>query len=127
MNKVFVYGTLKKGGRFHSVLESSEYIGKGETGPDFELYDTKAGYPAVKLGGNTKISGEIYNVDKDTLSKLDYIEGHPDFYERKKTYVVELDTALTNGILVHTCLIYYLDSDRIQTHYTKVGSGVWEN
>lgn len=82
-NKVAVYGTLRAGFGNHRLLQDSEYVGpvsiKGV------MYDLGA-YPAVSLKGDNLISCEVYEVDDTTLGKLDWLEGHPDFYERRRVH-----------------------------------------
>lgn len=78
---VFVYGTLKKGGRLHQALEEANgvFIGEHTTEPIFTMYDL-GNYPAVIIGGMTKITGEVYQVDD--LKDLDIVEGYPKLYNR---------------------------------------------
>jgi gamma-glutamylcyclotransferase (GGCT)/AIG2-like uncharacterized protein YtfP len=83
VKKVFVYGTLKRGMKLHPVISGSTFLGvDGVRG--FHLVDL-SGYPAavpvevfVERGVLQEdpaiIYGEIYEVDEETLSRLDYIE-----------------------------------------------------
>lgn len=38
------------------------------------------------------VVGEIYKVDKQTLSELDTLEGHPNWYRREPIDVFDIDT-----------------------------------
>lgn len=82
--KIFVYGSLMKGEGNHSLLDNeySTYIGKAVTKRGFTLYDL-GGFPGMVEKGNDAIVGEIYDICASTLSRLDQLEGHPQFYRRK--------------------------------------------
>lgn len=69
---IFVYGTLRKGGCNHHLLELSECVGSFETEPDYQLYDNDD-YPGLAHGSNS-IQGEIYRIDDDLLAQLDVLE-----------------------------------------------------
>jgi len=77
-SKVFVYGTLKKGYSNHGILEGSKFIGtkiiKGS------LYELIA-YPGLKAGSDN-IQGEVYLVNAQTFSRLDYLEHNGKMYQR---------------------------------------------
>jgi len=81
--KIFVYGSLMIGEPNHSFLSDkySKYIGKGITKRGFTLYDLGS-FPGMVHKGNNAILGEIYEVCSFTRSKLDQLEGHPQFYRR---------------------------------------------
>lgn len=79
--KVFVYGTLRKGGGNHSLLKDAIYVGKAITNEKYSMY--VSGIPYVNPNDKeTNIVGEIYQVDKKTLDNLDILEGHPSWYFR---------------------------------------------
>lgn len=49
---------------------------------------TASGIPFVhEFPKETEIHGELYEVDDATLSRLDSLEGHPNWYERKPVEV----------------------------------------
>ena len=81
--RIFVYGTLMRGESNHSLLneEYSEYIGSAITARGFELYDL-GGFPGMVIGGNGEVIGEVYDICAFTRSRLDQLEGHPQFYKR---------------------------------------------
>ncbi|HEY0945250.1 MAG TPA: gamma-glutamylcyclotransferase family protein [Opitutaceae bacterium] len=86
MTRVFVYGTLKRGGSNHHHLAGQRFVGVGRTEPGFRLYDL-GGYPgmvAVAAGEKGKaIEGEIWDVGDDALAGLDELEGLAEgLYER---------------------------------------------
>lgn len=95
--KVFVYGSLKRGYWNNSLLSTAKFIGEAFTiDGSYTMYD--GGFPYVVLGGDDDVSGEVWEVDDDTLRNLDRLEGVPDHYVRHETEVV-FDT--TTGIIDH--------------------------
>ena len=87
--KVFVYGTLKSGGDIRGLhqFEGATIVGKAETVyPDYDMVDLGA-FPGVFEQGENYIQGEVWEVDSETLSQLDAIEGYTgdpasNFYSR---------------------------------------------
>ena len=87
--KVFVYGTLKSGGDIRGLhqFEGATIVGKAKTTyPDYELVDLGA-FPGVFEQGEHYIQGEVWEVDSETLSDLDRMEGYTgepatNFYSR---------------------------------------------
>lgn len=80
---VCVYGTLKKSGHFHdSYLGRNKFLGECHIDTDYSLflYD----WPIlVEIKSGKPVKGELYETDKATLKRLDYLEGHPDYYKRR--------------------------------------------
>ena len=72
---VFVYGTLKKGQGNHGLLERNKarFLGQVLTDPKYTMIKPCPSWPGVIKGGNTRILGEVYEVD--SLNPLDYLEG----------------------------------------------------
>ena len=79
--RVAVYGSLRKGFGNHGLLEDSIYVGEGITEARYTMLHL-GGFPGVVKKGNTSITVELYDVDDETLRRLDRLEGHPNFYER---------------------------------------------
>lgn len=80
-HKVFVYGSLRRGGIFHGVIARSAFLGDARTPPRYRLVDLGP-YPGLLEGGSTAVRGEVYAVDPATLSRLDELEEHPTVYVR---------------------------------------------
>jgi gamma-glutamylaminecyclotransferase len=79
--RVFAYGTLQRGEHNHRLLETARYVGPARTARAFTLYDLGP-FPALVAGGSTAVLGEVYEVDAETLERLDHLEGTPRFYQR---------------------------------------------
>lgn len=89
--KIFVYGTLKVGGRFFDALRmnapSLRVIDEDRKIPG-RLYEGDGiGFPAARFDEEGIIKGQLFEVsegDKETTLKvLDRIEGAPKLYSRK--------------------------------------------
>lgn len=80
--RVFVYGTLLTGQSNHALLHGCTLVRAARTQACFELVDLGA-FPGLVAGGTVAVAGEVYAVDETTLARLDRLEGHPHFYERK--------------------------------------------
>lgn len=87
MERVFVYGSLRKGGYNSFLLRDSEFIKTVKTKDEMSLWDLGT-FPAVSFHPVVQIVGEVYEVNKETLQRLDSLEGYPNFYDRTQ---IELD------------------------------------
>ena len=91
MTKVFVYGSLKKGYFNHNILKDSEFICKAITmDKNYDMIDLGS-FPAMVNSGCYNIHGEVYRVNKNTLSYLDAIESNGSFYTREEIGVAPTD------------------------------------
>lgn len=82
---VFVYGTLLKNERNHYLLETSKYIDEGYI-DGYYMYNLGT-YPGISKGKG-KVYGQIYEVDDETLSSLDYLEAVGYLYDKIKVNVI---------------------------------------
>jgi len=106
---VFVYGTLKRGGRLNKVLKDigAEFVGEAKTKKGFLMFNLKW-YPGVKKAkGSMKekaypIPGEVYQISKENLGVLDGVEGYPVLYTRE-----EVDVVLDNGETVKAVMYFF--------------------
>lgn len=101
MSRLFVYGTLKRGLRNHTMLSHCPFIGQAMTFARFYLVDLGA-YPGmvpfratlVKRGVARSlcapVRGEVYDISKSPslLEKLDDLEGVPFLFNREKISVL---------------------------------------
>ena len=88
--KLFVYGTLLTGfGNWQWALAPQN--GEPLTLLGYELHDA-GGYPMMipSLDNESKVHGEVFEINIDELRQIDRLEGHPNFYER-----VEIKNPLT--------------------------------
>lgn len=89
--KVFVYGTLKQGQPNHKWLTNASngaatFISTGTTTQKLPLViGTRYNIPFLlnKPGTGNLIHGEVYEIDEPMLTRLDVLEGYPDFYNRE--------------------------------------------
>jgi len=86
MTKVFVYGTLKRGYGNNQLLSTAEFIGSGQTAMPMLMLN--AGFPVAMLPQTpwnnraAPIKGEVYEVDIETLKRLDRLESEGRMYLR---------------------------------------------
>lgn len=98
---VFVYGTLKKGFSNHRFLRDAVFVGDGWTVKSYALYLDE--YPGVYQGTPvSRVRGEVYEVDRGLLARLDALEGHPVLYRRE-----EIDVLLDDGRTVRAWIYFY--------------------
>lgn len=120
--KVFVYGTLKVGGRFavrFDKFRTSTKVGKIK-GTMFNIFDS---FPGVILKGDTVIKGEIHEYvnAKNIESQLDLIEGYKEghdnnLYNKRKVMAITEDGE-------EECIMYEFARDT--TNVKKVETGEW--
>lgn len=116
---VFVYGSLLRGMYNNERLlqgPGAKFVSSACTQPGFTMVSL-GGFPGVVRGGTTSVRGEVYEVDVDTLAKLDMLEGHPNMY-RRETELVEVE----HGRLA-LAFIYIWCSGRV--HFSVVEHGDW--
>ena len=73
MNRVFVYGTLKKGHGNNRLLADSTLLGNGVLS-DHKLYDS--GFPVSAVSDGDEVLGEVWECDDYALRRLDALEGY---------------------------------------------------
>jgi gamma-glutamylcyclotransferase (GGCT)/AIG2-like uncharacterized protein YtfP len=97
---LFVYGTLKIGGKNHKKLGSARLLGIGATLEKFEFHQTPFAPTVVKplWSPGVYIPGELYEIERSTLCRV--IDPFEKRYKRVRTRVVESDGAEFN------CWIY---------------------
>jgi gamma-glutamylcyclotransferase (GGCT)/AIG2-like uncharacterized protein YtfP len=79
-NLLFVYGTLRQGMGNHPLLGGCSYLGKGRIQAKLYL----SGWLPMIYPGDGVTIGEVYEIpDQEKWHRLDSLEGHPDWYERR--------------------------------------------
>jgi len=119
---VFVYGTLRKGGRndINRLAPAPKYLGVGEVKGNLYHLDW---YPGLTLGGEEAVTvmGEVYEVTRELEAVLDAIEGiqdgdHSEYFKRDAHVEVE-------GKPV-PCFLYEINPDRVREK-KPLGHGDW--
>lgn len=115
--KVFVYGSLKQCGWNHSLLSGSHFLGKAYT-RGYTLYHVSS-YPGMIKSENQyeQVFGELYDVDSQTLARLDMLESEGFLYRRDTIKV-----RYNNENIDAYAYIYLLDTD----YSEKVAGNNWE-
>jgi gamma-glutamylaminecyclotransferase len=119
--RVFVYGSLKKGHCNHILLHEAEaeFLGYDSISGIFDLIDFGM-YPAVMDGDSDfepgTIKGEVWAGDEDMLKGLDWLEGHPNFYQRRK---------LWTDINKLRVWVYFLDDRWLEEGDDIINEGIW--
>lgn len=119
--KMFVYGSLKKGGKYHSYLDEATLFAEHAVANGV-IYDSGLGYPAAVLSEPGKITGEIYDIPEELWPALDDLEGYTggaetDLFD-KVTATVE-----SNGDEIEAIVYVAKDPKLLKT---KVPGGVWD-
>lgn len=116
---VFVYGSLMPDLHNHHYMQQSTYLKSCSTLPEYTMYSLGS-FPGVCEGGTTAIQGVLYCVDARTLSKLDQLEDHPNWYKRK---VVQLPDVLSQN----SAWMYILPQHELQNMPASVvPNGDWD-
>lgn len=108
---VFVYGTLKRGGRNHHWLKDASWA--GEASLDGVVLHDLGPFPMAVIGAGTAF-GEVYAVEASGLDRLDELEGYPRLYDRRQL-------PLNDGRLAWI----YLGRARQVRHAPAVSGGTW--
>jgi gamma-glutamylcyclotransferase (GGCT)/AIG2-like uncharacterized protein YtfP len=82
MDRVFVYGTLRAGESRNEILTVEPNRFAGPASVDGAELFSLGSFPAMVLGRDGSVVGEVYEVDARTLQLLDRIEGVPRLYQR---------------------------------------------
>ncbi len=89
--RVFLYGTLKKGMYFHERFlggDKSVYLGPALASQDYSLYVD--GMPhMIKEPSPEPVKGELYDISDEVLKTLDDLEAHPLVYKRELIEVLD--------------------------------------
>lgn len=73
---IAVYDALRLYGSENKIyLDKADYLGIFYTEPIYDLYSISKNYGGIVENGSTSILTEIYLIDEDDLSYLDYVHG----------------------------------------------------
>lgn len=117
---VFVYGTLRRGGRNDIARYRPAPAHVADAFIAGTLYDLGA-YPGVVLGGSARVAGEIYRIDAEVEAALDLLEAvaEDDGGEYLRRHV-EVEA----GAQRIRCLVYEIHPSRIAGRAVIAG-GDW--
>jgi gamma-glutamylcyclotransferase (GGCT)/AIG2-like uncharacterized protein YtfP len=119
---VFVYGTLRRGGRndINRLVPVPEYVGMGEVRGVLYHIDW---YPGLTLGGEEAVTvvGEVYRIGAQLEAVLDAIEqivpgAESEYFKR------EVDVQVDGRPL--QCLVYEINPARVRDKQV-IGHGDW--
>lgn len=124
--KIFVYGTLKVGGRLSHSFDAL----RGQVVPASvkgTMYSVHGSYPATVLSGDTEVKGELHQYgveEEEVLTLLDRIEGYNpkgdpknNLYNRVQTPVTLADGSTT------TAMMYVFNRD--VSKFELIADGYW--
>ncbi len=121
--KIFVYGTLLKGLSRDRALSYSEFLSrcwiKGE------LYDLGR-FPALKAGED-KVFGELYEIDEQTLFRLDQIEAYDPVHPENSLYLrikTQVSLHQTNELIDAETYFY---NRSVEGRSTRIPGGDYRN
>ena len=108
---LFVYGTLQRGLHNHSVMEDAfgEFVGEATTINRYPLTVDSLPYLHNHQGVGHRVEGELYKIG--SISRIDFLEGHPHFYERK---LIEVES---DDILVCRSWAYFIKNGHRESPY----------
>lgn len=88
---LFTYGTLMRGKGNNYLLKDATFLGPAVS-RRAKFAMRNVGFPIATEDGSHAVKGELFKVyDPGQLARVDSLEGHPTWYERK-----EFDFLLTN-------------------------------
>ena len=115
-HKVFVYGTLMRGGRNAHLLDGATLLDNNTITADasflMEQFNSSSSpgkhTPGVWKNGQHYIKGEIWEVDKKTLAKLDELEGFDPKQPIKDNHYIREEIKMQDS---STAWIYIINAD----------------
>jgi gamma-glutamylcyclotransferase (GGCT)/AIG2-like uncharacterized protein YtfP len=113
---LFVYGKLRQGGALPMADHFAGSRSVGNATADGSLYDLGQ-YPSLVLDGSgSRVLGEVYEIDDETLKQLDAIEASAGYYRTQEK--------VTAGGRRLACWIYLPDPN-VSVGGKLIGSGDW--
>ena len=84
MPRLFVYGTLRRGGYYHQLIKEAKLIQEALTIKGYELRDSGLYYPYAFESPDYEIVGDIYEVSQELLEgPLDELEDTASGYYKR--------------------------------------------
>jgi len=118
MDKIFVYGTLKRDGRYFSSIEKEVKFIRDDVYVRGVLISLGK-YPGL-IEGNGKVIGELFSITEIGLKKCNKIEGYS-YYDKDKNlyYPMRKDIFSEQEIFVDSAIVYIFNT--VSTYF------VWQN
>lgn len=117
---VFVYGTLRRGGRNDIARFAPQPVFVGTGVIAGTLYDLGT-YPGAVLGGDGRIRGEVYRITADVERELDLLEEVAD--DDTGEYI-KRELRVQVGEAPLNCLVYEIQPARV-AGLPVIGTGDW--
>ena len=114
---VFIYGTLRKGGRAHHLMKKALFKAHGSVSGRLVHVDE---YPGLIFCEDQQVHGELYEVGDSLLRELDRYEGcfeSPAHYVREKVVVL-----LENGESINAEVYRF---NLLEPHHERIIGGDW--
>ena len=103
--RIAVYGTLRRGWGNNRLLADSKFVDAGKTKVKYTMY--ASGIPFVSSHKPTSnIHVEVFDVPEEDVPRVDGLEGHPNWYQRRPIQVI-LDSGEET-----TAELYFMDGER---------------
>tara|TARA_Y100001951_G_scaffold64857_1_gene52026 strand:+ start:302 stop:685 length:384 start_codon:yes stop_codon:yes gene_type:complete len=117
-HNLFVYGTLKEGGRLHDYLKGQPFLGTYYTEPNYFMFD--AGpipmvFPVPK-GTGQKVEGEIYEVNDSEFRTIKTME-------EGAGYDTKQDIFLSKGGMIHRLASIFIYPPKYLYHQGEIKKG----
>lgn len=114
---LFIYGTLRREGRAHSMMKNAEFRGVAKiTGRIVHVNE----YPGLLLEGGNQVIGELYWADENIIQELDRYEGcfeSPPLYTRE-TVITTDEAGITRSAQTYVF-------QQLQPEHKTIHSGDW--
>ena len=114
---IFIYGTLRRGGSAHHLMQGAEFKMKGSISGRLIHIDQ---YPGLIHCDKQRVNGELYQVSDALISELDRYEGcfeSPPHYLRE-----EIEVLLENGETT-SAQVYVFQLP--EPHHEEIECGDW--
>ena len=110
---LFVYGSLLPGERDHELMAGATLIGPARTSAGYKLVDLGV-YPALLVGGDVSVVGELYRIDKKRRFSIDVRKECPVLFHRTSV-------TLEDGTVAEA---YAMNEDQVRGK-RRIAGGDW--
>ncbi len=120
---VFVYGTLRNNERNHHLMKEATCIAE-QAWTNGIVFDTKFGYPVLKVNDEAMVYGEIYDVSGSQLKRLDELEGYVG--EGENNYYDRIIQTIHTDKGDYAAYVYVMNNAQSEMDLTHVEKGDWK-